>query len=414
MSTETKDQATPNVAQQGIDQAQAGSTPAAADAGASPAATSPEKYNAFADEDAQLAELAAKAAKEAKAKEGGAAAAPAGDGGQAAAAPAQAGGQQAKSGIEQAAAASKNSEQSAIIALRKQAKELRDQNLVLQGQLQALSGVVDGKQHAGQGASQQQGEQGQEGEQTIEQQLETIDAELMKAAEKVDKGELTMAQYQQQERALRKQERELAAEQNAALLEAAGTNSSPANDLGLQESTVKLVQDFPFLNELSRAQLEPYEALAYAQAEREGKPIPAGALGTKELRNRMAEIAERDYAPTNYAARQAAKAATAGGAGNGQGTQGKPAGTTGAKPGQGTQPSAAEREAALRKAGNMPPDLGAIGAGAVAGEVTESQGAAILGSLKDEDSAIRWLDQNPQFVQKVAGKSFRVPVPKGR
>jgi hypothetical protein len=56
----------------------------------------------------------------------------------------------------------------------------------------------------------------------------------------------------------------------------------------------------------------------------------------------------------------------------------------------------------------MPPDIGAIGAGAPAGELTEAQGEAALAALKDEDSAIRWLDQHPQFVQKVAGKSFHV------
>ena len=408
MSTETKTEATPNVAQQGIQQAEAGKP---ADAGAAPAAdagatqaVTPKVDAAFADEDAKLAEAEAAVAAEAKAKAAGggeqAAAAPA-DAGAAAAAP-------AAGAIQKAADTVKSAETAAIIALRRQNSELKASNLVLTGQVQALSGVVRPQQHAA--AAGDAGGQGAEGEgQTYAQALETIDQQLLEIAGKVDKGELTMAQYQQKERELRKQEREVLDQRSEELLAAAGANAGPTNDLGLQEHTTKLVTDFPFLNELSRAQLEPYEALAYHAAEREGKPIPQGPMGSKILRERMAELAERDYAPEAHAKRVAAKAAAAGGNGQGQGTQGQSGGPTGAKPGQAQQPTAAQREAKLAAAGNMPPDIGKIGAGAPAGELTEAQGAAALAALHDEDSAIRWLDQHPQFVQKVAGKSFRLP-----
>lgn len=419
--TTPNDQTTTDIAKQALEQAGATGQPGApagdgtTGAGATPA-PAVVKDNAFESEDAELARLEAEQAKATAAATAGAAgtaaagqpAPVAAASGQPAAAAAAPGQPAAKDPAAQAKELG-NKVEGAVIALRRKNAELAAHNLVLTGQVQALSSVADPARHAGPGTQEAgAGDTGGAAQLTIEQELEAIDAKTAELAVKLDKGDIDMQEYVKETTGLRRKERELVREQAAADV-AASVQGQPNNDLGLQEHVQVLLSSFPILNKLSRAQLEPYEKLAYSIAAAKGSPIPEGPMGTKRLREEMAELAERDFDPTRYAARQTARAtaAQAGGGTAAQGGQGQPGATGAAKPAA-QQPTSAQRGAKLELAAGMPPDIGAIGAGATGGEITAEQGAAALSSFKNDDEAIRWLDANPQFVQKVVGGSFRV------
>ena len=371
--------------------------------------------NAFADEDSKLEALEAeqskldadaKAAADAKAKADGTAnitqSEPAAGAEPAAGTPAAAA--PAKTGQEAAATASKNTVESALIALRRANSALKMEKAALVGENTVLKTLV---QPGGAAAPAGEPDPAAAAQPSIEDQFAAIDAEYTSIAAKVDNGELSMTDAEKQRQAIRVRERQLTDDRAVQIAtEAAVQNSAPVNDLGLQEHLNTLVEDYPVLKTLSKDELLPIEDLAYRNAEKTGNPIPQGPLGTKRLREAMAVIAERNYDPKaaeHAAARAARKTGAAPGAG------GQPQALGGAQPGPvKTQPTAQQREAKLRDAGNMPPDIGDIGAGANGGEISEAQAEQIINSFRNEDELIRWLDLHPQFVEKTMGRSMRL------
>lgn len=348
-----------------------------------PAVTEPAPNSSFAEEDAKLADLQRQVDEEAAAK---AAAAPAA----APAAPA------AAAGTQPAPAAtgdtSGNNSTSAIIALRKNNRELRDAYMIEKGKNEALTALAKPGQQA-------EGEQQPAQENlTVDQQLDAIDTSYADIATRVDAGDLTDSEAEAERVALRRRERALVA---AHAVEQVQQNNqqSPSNDLALEEHVTAVVTSYPVLNKITAKQLAPFEALAYQQAEDEGKPITATAAGTKDLRTRMAALAEQVYDPVAYTKRQAALAAN--GQGQGQGSQQSNAG---ARP---AQPTVAQREAKLDMAATHPPDLSQVGSAAQAGELTLEAGEAIVNSLKGDDLQ-KWMAANPSFVRKVMGNSVRL------
>ena len=314
--------------------------------------------NPFADEDAALKQLEEQAAAEA-AQAAPKPAAPAPEATPPVTPP-------EKDGEAKAVEASKTAEQGAIIALRKKAGELAAQNLVLQGQVQALSGMVKPADSVA------------DVEPAVDV-LDEIDQSYLAIAEKVDAGTMTEMEAETERRALRARERELLAQQQQA--------PAQVNDLGLQEHLNQLVTNYPVLNKLTHDQLVPFQQLAYQQAQMEGNPIQEGPLGTKQLRERMAKLADSFYNPKAEAKPEVIQP----------------------KPGEAKLSETAEqREAKLTLAANMPPDIGKIGAGATGGEVTEEQALAALTAFGgNEDAQIKWLEQHPQFVSRVIGRSMR-------
>ena len=365
-----------------IAQAAADGTPpgAAAPAESSAAgAAKPAPDNPFAAEDAELAALEAQAKAEpkqgGKEPEKGAVAADEPGAGK-------------ESGTDAAttaaAAAGHNASTAAIVALRKANSELKGALLVKEGENRVLKTLVDPGKFAAEASGT---ETPAEEIAPEEQELQALAAERVRIAEEVDGGRMTMREYAEKTNEIQARERTLAALQTEQIIAA---HAQPANDLGLQEHVTTLVQRYPILNSLTAAQLKPFEQIAYEQATMEGKPIQAGPLGTKDLRERMGTLATRVYG------QPAAEGAATGGNGAGAVTGPTVAG----------QPTAAEREAKLKLAGNHPPNIGTTGSGATGGEPTEAQASAAL--AQGEDAAIRWLEANPGFVQKQMGKSVRL------
>lgn len=402
MSTET---AVPNtssaetIASKAIEQAAASSTAAApgeAGAGGAAPAAPVETYNPFQAEDAEAEARVAQLAEEAKKAE------------QAKAAPAAAGQPAATGTTDPAAAAdpaktSQNTVQSALIAMRRRLAEEARARAVAEGRAQALEAVIrGGNQPAGatpEGGAQPGGDPGAGEPPTIEAQLDSIDQGHMAIAEKVDRGDISEADAERERAVLRKKERELLAQQ-AEEIAAARATPAPTNDLGLEEHLKTLVADYTVLQKLEADDLAPIQALVIKQSRMPGgNPIAAGPIGTKDLRERMAVLAEQMYDPAAWAARQAKGAATAGAQ---PGATGQPATTT-----TGSQPTAAEREAKLRMAATMAPDIGRIGAAAPAGDLSLEAGEAQYNAITDSDQRARWLDAHPSFKAKVMGTSWR-------
>ncbi len=379
---------------------------AGAEPAADPSKDAPVTVNtSFAEEDARLAELLKleaeeKAALEAEAKgtaapageaagapgsAGAPAAVPAGTAASAAAAPA--------AGMTAAQAASKDG---AIIALRKRLQETDAARLVAEGQVKALEPLARGRM----------AEPGQDGESATpaaDQPSETdlaitaLDGQILELAAEFEAGTITATEWKKQEIALSKQQRQLANQQQAEIVEATATRiaeetaSKRTNDLGLLEHADRLANDFTVLKRLTPEQLAPFESVAYAEAFMEGVTIPANAVGDKMLRERMAALAERKYDPERAAQRARDKAVSdAAIVGQTPGAPGAPAG-----------PTAAQREAKLTLAASLPPDIGKIGSGAQGGEMSE---AAIEAALSgNDDERIRFLDANPGLVAKIMG-----------
>ncbi len=285
-----------------------------------------------------------------------------------------------------AAAAATNPQTQAFIALRKKVSDLTGALLIKEGENRALKAMVDPTKAAGDGAGEP------EPLPTIEEALTAIEGEREALAAKIDAGTMTMVAYTKEINALARREREITLAEAEAIAQAANV-ARPANDLGLEESTTQLLTEYPVLAKLTKAQLDPLNALAYEQATLEGKPIGEGPLGTKQLRWRMGDLAEQFYDPAAHAARKAKTAAAP--------ATGQPAASNVT-----ALPTAAQREAKLALAAGMPPEIGKTGAGAPAGELTEEQIAAAMSG--SEDARIAFMESHPALIQKVMGPGFRI------
>lgn len=294
--------------------------------------------------------------------------------------------------IAAASAAATNPQTQAIIALRKQNADLKGALLVKEGETRALKALVDPARADGKATGQPVDEPS-----PADEALTAIETERETLAEKVDAGQMTMVEYTKQFNALARRERELVLAETESMVQAAAeANARPTSDLGLDEATNIIIANYPVLAKLTKAQLDPINALAYEHLALEGKPITSESPSeTKRLRERMADLAEQFYDPTANAARKAKMEA-------GTVTQGqKPVADNVT-----VIPTAAQREAKLKLAAEMPPEIGKTGAAATAGELTEAQVVAALSG--NEDQRIAFMESHQALIAKVMGPGFRI------
>lgn len=177
------------------------------------------------------------------------------------------------------AEAAKHDPTAAIVAFRKRNQELLANQLRLEGELKALRELAT-KPSAAEEVS------------APVDPLEVISAQRISLAEQADNGDISFSEMRKQDLALEKQARDIEYQR---LVASQPKAAAPESDLYLEKATAQLLVDYPILNELSEADIAPFEKLAYAQAAREGNPIQAGALGTLDLRTRMAQLATKMY-----------------------------------------------------------------------------------------------------------------------
>lgn len=168
----------------------------------------------------------------------------------------------------------------AIIALRRANQELQARLLLSQGQNQALMAVATGKT----------GEEEQTRPTEPEtDSIEKVRAELMAIAEQFDAGEISAKDMEAQRQTLNDREWQIRQQMFAP------PPVVQATDLQLESATAQLEKDYPVLSILTVADMEPLAALAKMQAAREGRPIQPGAMGTLDLRTRIAKLAHQNF-----------------------------------------------------------------------------------------------------------------------
>ena len=164
----------------------------------------------------------------------------------------------------------------AIIAERRKRQAAEAQALILQGQVQAMTAMMQPAREAAE-------------PEVVVTPLQEVRSEMIALAEKFDQGEISAKDMEAQRQALADREWEI---RSTSLQQ---TQAAPATDLHLETATAQLEKDYPVLNILTAEDLAPLATLAKRQAEISGKPIQPGAIGTLELRTRIAQLATQMY-----------------------------------------------------------------------------------------------------------------------
>jgi hypothetical protein len=151
---------------------------------------------------------------------------------------------------------------------------------------------------------------------------------------------------------------------------------TPQADLQLEQATAKLEADYPILAILSADDMAPLAEIAIRQAEREGKAFQ-GAVGTLELRTRIAKLAQQMYG-------------------------GEATNQTESKTPAPLSPAAKAREAKLDLASRMPPNVANMGSAATSGTMTDVEVEARLNSMS-ESEALKFLDSMPGLAKRIMG-----------
>jgi hypothetical protein len=262
----------------------------------------------------------------------------------------------------------------AIIALRREAHDNRRRADQLEGENRALRGVFTATLTPEQ---QERLTAEPPPPKTAEEEIAEVDAQILQLAQDYDDSKISTVEWKKQELVLNARKNDITRSAEPVVTQ---------DDTTLQVHVVKLQDTYPILNVLSVEQLKPFEQQAYAQAQAEGKPIQPNNIGTIELRERMARLAQAHY--DKVLKRETAQP---GNTGNG-GAPAKPQ----------LSASAQAREAKLELAGNHPPDIAALGAGAPGGEISEAELLRQITALGGDDDAIdRLIKANQQFASKV-------------
>lgn len=152
-------------------------------------------------------------------------------------------------------------------------------------------GIAEARAPAGQPASAQQ----QPTAQSPEQRLAGIATEVDALAKKFDDGEITMADFKKQERALTT--REQAIREEALLAKVPQSKASGGdNALYLEDLTTKIIDQHPWVGVFdqvgSKSDWAYLEATARERLAERGTELAPGALGSATLRREMAAVAD--------------------------------------------------------------------------------------------------------------------------
>lgn len=195
-----------------------------------------------------------------------------------------------------------------------------------------------------------------------------IDQEIDTLAERFDRGDITMAEFKRQERVLQDEQRALREQQQQ--------RQAVETDTSLEQHSAQLMTQYPVVAKLNAAQVDALTQMAYADAALEGKPIGVGVEGTKDLRTRIAVLAQAKF---------------------GQTAPGSAAPTPPAPSRQMQNTSAA-----LDKAQAAPPDVSQMGSASTANLPSDGEILAQLERMTD-DEANAYLNSMPGLRAKIRG-----------
>lgn len=261
------------------------------------------------------------------------------------------------------AEAHKGNPTAALIAQRKKIQELATQNLLLQGQVQALTTVVQVPAQPGAEKTE---------EAPAAATIQTIRQEQVALAEQFDAGEISAKDMELKRQELADKEWEI---RQVGMQPA---QAAPATDLQLEQATNLLEDQYPILKSpaLTAEMLDPLANIARNQAALEGTPIQSGAVGTLELRTRIAKLAQQMY--------------------GGPATPTVPTTTTA------LSPEAQAREAKLKLASTMPVDVTKLGSSASSGAMSEAEVLARMDGMNEAEQ-IALLESMPGLSARIMG-----------
>ncbi len=176
-----------------------------------------------------------------------------------------------------------NATTAALISMRKALAQKNAENLLLTGQVQALAAIAQGQQ-------QPAGEAGQQ--RVVEQPLDPLQdvrAQKIALAERFDAGDISAKAMEAERQALDDREWDI---RRAAFQP---VQQQPQSDLQLEQQTATLETRFPVLSILTAEDLAPLAVIAKRNAERNGTPFAPNAMGTLQLRTKIAEMAQSMY-----------------------------------------------------------------------------------------------------------------------
>lgn len=197
-----------------------------------------------------------------------------------------------------------------------------------------------------------------------------IDTEIDALAERFDRGDITMLEYKRQERALQSEQADLRQQREQ--------QTTIRTDTSLAEHGRQLAQQYPAVVALNDAQVAALTDMAYAEAALEGKPIGVGVEATKELRTRIAVLAQSKF---------------------GQPAQGAPASPAAPAP---LSRNAQANALAIANATSAPPDVSRMGTATTAVTPPDAEVLAKLDQMTD-DEANAYLNSMPGLRAKIRG-----------
>ncbi len=227
---------------------------------------------------------------------------------------------------------------------------------------------------------------------TPEEQVKAKREEQKALAGQFDAAKITASAWEEQRQKI---EDEIAEIRSKNAQQAAPAAPAMQTDLTLEQHSQQLTKDYPVLSLLGQADIEPLVALAYAQAERAGTPIQRGtAIGTLDLRTRVAKLATQTYADVLAAATAAGQVVA-------------PAAPVPSTQ-QGLSPAAAARDATLNAAANFPPNTNNMGTAANTVQPSETELDARLAgmSVAEQDQLLLSM---PDMVRKLTGVALPPP-----
>lgn len=249
----------------------------------------------------------------------------------------------------------------AIIAMRKRLQDAATENLLLKGQVQALSTMVRGDLAVEPTAEIAEVEEPHD-------PLKAIKAEKLDLARMFEEGDLTIREMEERRQALEDREWEV---------RMAAMKPAPQADLQLEAATSQLETDYPVLKILTADDLTPLAEIARRQAERDGVVLQ-GSTGTLELRTRIAKLATQMY--------------------GGEVQQQSSGPTTRAV----LSDNAQARESKLALQSRMPPDVTRMGSAATDAAPSESELVSRMSGMT-EDEQMALLKSMPGLKTRILG-----------
>lgn len=253
----------------------------------------------------------------------------------------------------------------------------REKRQAAERELERLRGFKEGVTARG-------GEQTQQQEQQRQPTVADIDKQIDALSDEFDEGKINMRTFKERERALQDQRSAIIEAKNRPQQQGMSMEDIIRNDSVVGTETDRLVEENPWLKNVSEEDLKALEPIAYRELAREGVQMKKSPRHTIILREKLVEIGNRmgyaeRYAPAPARTQQRQQQQRPQGQGQGKGQDNLR-----------TQPTVQQRKAKIAEAGRHPPAPSGVPAPGAAeysdddiADMSEDEIAALPASVRD-------------------------------